>query len=548
VTIPNSVTSIGDYAFYECYDLTSVTIGNSVTSIGDDAFDSCTSLTSITIGNSVIVDNEFDDCTSLKSITIPNSVTNIEGSAFLNCTSLTNIAVAVGNPAYSSVNGVLFDETQATLIQFPEGLGGSYAIPNSVTSIGDEAFDGCSLTNVTIGNSVTNIGNYAFYECYDLTSVTIPNSVTSIGIQAFGYSGLTNVTIGNSVTNIGNFAFYFCTSLTSVAIPNCVTSIGDYAFYDSGLTTAYFQGNAPPDDGTVFAGDGATVYYLPGTTGWASTFGSRPTAPWPLPYPLIQNNNPGFGVRNSQFGFTVLWATNLSIVVEACTNLANPVWTPIATNALASGTSYFSDLQWTNFPMRFYRAARAYNAYAVGGTLTGLPAGDTITLQDNGGDNLTLSNNGTFTFPTALPNGQSYFVAVSGTGGGTSIQTWIYPPVTANGSGTISGANVTNVAVQCTPIYTGNLDRDMYNAAIADGTANGGVPGVMLTENGGPFRVTAAGREAPNSDTVAEIYSGSCKFTQIVGTGSCSSTTFPSGTQVIQFGTVLECGFGPYRY
>jgi hypothetical protein len=282
---------------------------------------------------------------------------------------------------------------------------------------------------------------------------------------------------------------------------------------------------------------------LPGTTGWGAMFDGRLTAPWFLPNPVILNHSAGFGVQPGGFGFTISWATNVSVVVEAATNLANPVWIPVSTNnTLTGGTNYFSDPQWTNYPMRYYRAAWTFT---VGGTLTGLPAGDTVTLQDNGSDNLTLSTNGTFTFPTALPNGQSYSVTVSRTGGETSILTDIYQPVVANGSGTISGANVTNVAVQCTQIYTGNLGVDMYNAAVLDGTANGGVPGVMLTENGGPFRVTASGRYSRN---IAQIYAGSCKFTQIVGTGSCSSTTFPSGTPVIQFGTVLECGFGPYGY
>ncbi len=114
------------------------------------------------------------------------------------------------------------------------------------------------------------------------------------------------------------------------------------------------------------------------------------------------------------FGFTISWATNVSVVVEAATNLANPVWIPVSTSPLTSGTNYFSDPQWTNYPERFYRAARAFT---VGGTLTGLPAGDTVTLQDNGADNLTLSTNGTFTFPTALPDGQSYSVTVSRTSG-----------------------------------------------------------------------------------------------------------------------------------
>jgi len=216
-------------------------------------------------------------------------------------------------------------------------------------------------------------------------------------------------------------------------------------------------------------------------------------------------------------------------------------WTVAATDpADAMGGFSFEDTAAAGVPTRFYRAARAFT---VGGTLTGLPAGDSVTLQDNGSNNLTLSANGTFTFPTALPNGHAYSVTVSGTSGGTPT----YCAVTANGSGTISGANVTNVAVRCThcPAPTGDVDLDMYNAAAADGTANGGVPAVMYTENGGPFRVTAAGVCSMN---VCSRYQGwSTTATTVVNT-SCSSTTFPSNTGVIQFGTALVCGFGPYGY
>ncbi|MDY3977975.1 MAG: leucine-rich repeat domain-containing protein [Candidatus Onthomorpha sp.] len=136
-----SVTSIGNYAFYECSSLTSVTIGNSVASIGNDAFWRCSGLT---------------------SVTIPNSVTSIGEGAFLECSGLTSVT-----------------------------------IPNSVTSIGDYAFYGCSgLTSVTIPNSVTSIGNYAFYKCSSLTSI-VSNAVVppAIGNEVFPYPNTCNVTV-----------------------------------------------------------------------------------------------------------------------------------------------------------------------------------------------------------------------------------------------------------------------------------------------------------------------------------------------------------------
>jgi Fe-S cluster assembly iron-binding protein IscA len=309
------VTSIGDRAFFNCTSLTNVTIGDSVTSIGDEAFEYCMSLT---------------------GVTIPDSVTSIGGDAFYRCTSLTAITVDTNNPAYSSVAGILFDHTRTTLVLFPEGIGGSYTIPNSVTNIGDWAFYRCpSLTNVTIGNSVTSIGNYAFEYCTSLTGVTIPDSVTSIGYWAFDYcTNLIGVTIPDSVTSIRGAAFEYCTRLTGV----------------------YFKGNAPSADSSVFSGDSkAMVYYLPGFTGWTSTFGGIPTALWFLPNPLIVNNGPSFGVLTNRFGFIISWATNTSVVVEGCTNLAKPVWSPLQANTLSGGSSYFSDPQWTNYRSRFYR-------------------------------------------------------------------------------------------------------------------------------------------------------------------------------------------------
>ena len=167
------VTSIDDYAFYNCSSLTSVTIPNSVTSIGDYAFGKSNRLT---------------------SVNIPNGVTSINNYVFYGCTGLT------------SVN-----------------------IPNGVPSIGISAFESSGLTSVNIPNSVTSIGDCAFKGCR-LTSVNIPNSVTSIGNSAFENCGLTSVIIPNSVTSIGNSAFKNCYYLTSVTIPNSVTSIGARAF------------------------------------------------------------------------------------------------------------------------------------------------------------------------------------------------------------------------------------------------------------------------------------------------------------------------------
>ena len=219
LTLPESYNGekyeIYKRAFSGCTSLTSITIPDSVTSIGERTFSGCTSLTSITIPDSVtsIGSYAFYECTSLTSITIPNSVTSIGEGAFDHCTSLTSIT-----------------------------------IPNSVTSIGEDAFRGCtSLTSMTIGDSVTSIGGSAFIGCTSLKSITIPNSVTSIGEYAFAYcESLESITIPDSVTSIGEGAFWGCTSLKSIIIPDSVMSIGSYAFEDCTSLTIYCEAPSKP--------------------------------------------------------------------------------------------------------------------------------------------------------------------------------------------------------------------------------------------------------------------------------------------------------------
>jgi hypothetical protein len=351
-TIPGGVSIIADSAFEECHWLTNVTIPDSVTTVGISAF-SDSALSNIAFGQGVtnIGDGAFA-LTGLTSVALPSGLTTIGNKAFDRCSHLTNVSFS-----------------------------------DSITSIGTNAFNTCvSLTTVKLGSGLTNIGNEAFIDCASLIDVSIPNNVTTIGARAFSGCGLTNVTIPDSVTGIGDHAFSYCNNLTKVTIGEGITDLSQGIFINctqlasatigsrvnyieewvfawcANLNAVYCKGNAPGIDppapfSVVFAVDvglntNVTVYYLPGTTGWGSTFAGVPTALW---NPRMQTRDTSFGVRMDRFGFNITGTAGIPLLIEAATDPCLPLWVPLQSCTLTNGSIYFSDQKWTNYPSRFYR-------------------------------------------------------------------------------------------------------------------------------------------------------------------------------------------------
>ena len=290
ITIPNSITSIGENAFFYCTMLTNITIPNSVISIGSSAFHGCTGLEAVTLSESLIEisNSAFYNCSKLSNIILPSNITTIGSSAFYGCkfTSIIipNSVKTIGENAFyiGTLKTVSFEENSqlTTLSGFQSTSLETITIPNTVTTLGQNAFSNCSsLSNVTLNeglltigssafqgctriesmtipNTVTSIGSSAFKGCTKLASIVIPNSVTAIGSSAFqGCTRIESMTISNTVTSIGSSAFGGCTKLASIVIPNSVTSIGSSAFQGcTGLTNVTLSNNMETIALTSFCG------------------------------------------------------------------------------------------------------------------------------------------------------------------------------------------------------------------------------------------------------------------------------------------------------
>jgi hypothetical protein len=284
VSIPESVTSIGQYAFYNCSSLTSVTIPESVTKIGTEAFSGCSGLkrvditdleawlnisfksntsnplyyakhlylngelvTDIVIPNTLTVINDyaFYGWKSITSVTIPESITSIGKYAFANCTSLKTVNIS-GNG--TSLGDYIFSGCASLE---------SVILPDNISSIGNYAFNGCkALTAITWPESLTSIGTNAFQNCSALTSTTIPEGVTAINNYTFsGCSSLASVSMLGDVTSIGTYAFNGCKALTSITLPESLTSIGTNAFQNcSALASITIPGGVTNVQDYTFSG------------------------------------------------------------------------------------------------------------------------------------------------------------------------------------------------------------------------------------------------------------------------------------------------------
>jgi hypothetical protein len=448
ITIPAGVATIGNFAFIFCSNLGSITVPSSVSTVGQAAFQSCSGLTNLTIASGVasIMDDAFASCSGLPSVSVPGSVSNIGVGVFAACTGLLNANLGNG---LTSVGVDMFQSCSKMT---------GVTIPASVTNIGASAFAGTQLAGVTLPSGLLSIGDYAF-SATGLTNLIIPGGLLSIGGGAFSETSLAGVMIPASVTNIGPNVFSVCSKLTnitvapqnsffsssngvlfdlnrqtllaypdalggaylipatvqsvaegafaggslvSVTIPASVTDIGTNAFYDcANLETIFFEGNAPATDPAAFADDlHATIFYLPGATGWSSPFAGLPAMPvevvtWTNPAPILYGaplssnqlnavaDVPGsFAYLPTNGSLLPLGANTLSVVFTP-SNIVNyaSVTNTVPLTVNPALVSIVSGLTANN---KIYDRTTSATLSSNNVALAGVVPGDTVSLDTNG--------------------------------------------------------------------------------------------------------------------------------------------------------------------
>lgn len=458
-----AVTAIGNSAFYECKNVTSVKIPGTVTTIDTKAFYYCLGLTSVTMAEGVtnIEDYAFKDCKKLTSIRIPKSVTFIGYCTFSGCTSLKDIHISDieawcridfdgggSNPFYQSAENLYLNGELVTKLEFPKSCSEikgytfdcyekleEVIIPNSITKIGKYAFRGCTgLTDIEISNSVTTIASHSFESCSNITSVTIGNGVTKIENDAFRKcTKLTSITIPNSVTKIDGNSFEACSALATVVIGTGVKEIYTNAFGScESLTDVYCLATTPPKSTYTDAFANSYPEYITLHVPEESMSTYRTTEPWNTFGNIVALNNE---VGNTPICATpVISYSNGKLTIE-CETEGSEFITEITSSDIDKFYKNSIELSGA-YNISVYAIADGHeNSETVNATLCWIENGD----SENGAIGiinipataaLITSNNGTITVNCSL-NGEA--VAVYTTGGVLVGTTTI-----ENGSATIA--------------------------------------------------------------------------------------------------------------
>lgn len=271
IKFSKSLQSIEYEAFNSCINLSDIKIPSNVTEIQEEVFSNCKNLKNIELSENIeeISYELFSNCTSLETIEIPSKVTAIESSAFKMCKNLKNIFVSEDNKTYASIDGILYDKSKTTLLQYPSGkLLKEYAIVSGTENIKASAFaKNIYLEKIVLPESILSIERSAFSGSENLHTINIPSKVTTIEDHLFyECTNLAHIELAKEITSIGNYAFYGCTNLTSIELPEGIKTIGWHAFDIQNLYISLPDSLTNIDESAFGRREGLKIFCHQGTT------------------------------------------------------------------------------------------------------------------------------------------------------------------------------------------------------------------------------------------------------------------------------------------